>query len=186
MEQETKRICLVCSEPITGDYIVLPVGGGQQGGCYHTGDKQQCGPGSINWLKKFGLGKFGKVLYKRKGGTAMNEPCPEFGKGFSKGAKECRACMVVDSTYSGKCKEETEMSQNETTGAEIQKPPKKVKSPKKVGEPSTKSLVYVDWKAGVTTDKILSKYQGKVKDITIKSWISCWGKGKYLPKGEVA
>lgn len=105
MEQE--RTCIVCNEIITGDYIILPSTNTQVGGVYHTGDKQHCGPGSINWLKKFGLGKFGQVLYRRKGGMSMNEPCPEFGKGFSEGAKECKACMVVNSTYAGECKKET-------------------------------------------------------------------------------
>ncbi len=49
--------------------------------------------------------------------------------------------------------------------------------------PSNKLLVYKDWKGGMELDDLVKKYKKVAKDTTIRSWLSVWKHGKYLPKG---
>lgn len=68
---------------------------------------EECGPGSIPWLQKFGLSKTNKFLYRKKGGVEMEDECPEFGTGYVAKARECKACGTVYPKYSNECKEKT-------------------------------------------------------------------------------
>uniref|UniRef100_A0A6M3IIJ4 Uncharacterized protein n=1 Tax=viral metagenome TaxID=1070528 RepID=A0A6M3IIJ4_9ZZZZ len=49
--------------------------------------------------------------------------------------------------------------------------------------PSTKMLIYSSWKEKKTLPELLKKSAGKVKDSTVKAWVSAWGRKSNLPAG---
>ncbi len=64
-----------------------------------------CGPGSIEHLKKYGITEYTKYLYRNKGGEKMEQgSCSGFGKLWSVNAKECIACGIILPEYAGACK----------------------------------------------------------------------------------
>lgn len=76
----------------------------------------------------------------------------------------------------------------EETPAKVEKTKSPGKSTKKTskepGAPSNKQLVYKEWKGGTKdVQKLLKVVSNAVKEVTVKSWTSAWGRGKDLPKG---
>ncbi len=49
--------------------------------------------------------------------------------------------------------------------------------------PSTKLLVYQDYKAKATIEALIKKYGKKVKESSIRSWVGSWRHGRYFPRG---
>lgn len=96
-----------------------------KGGRYHT---RTCGNGSIPWLEKFGVTVMGRTyIYMKKGGVGMDDPCPEFGTGYSEQAKECKACVIILPTYAKQCKDELIKNGGDPNMSEKEKKPKKEK-----------------------------------------------------------